>query len=474
VKTGGLGDVVGALPKVLRRMGLDARVVLPLYSSIDRERFRLQFVSSACIHMGHGEENWVGIYSSLLDDEVHVWFVDYDRFFGRPGIYHDGAGEYLDNAYRFALISKAALQICKDQNFIPEVMHCHDWPTSLVPVFLKTWDRILSPLSNTATVLTIHNIGYQGVYDPSVMRYLGLGDEHYRSDTLEDHGKVNLLKAGVAFADALTTVSPTHAVEILDPVGGCGLAPYLERRRGDLTGILNGVDEEHWNPSSDKLIPARFSASDMSGKIECKRELQRRFGLKVDDSVPLFGVITRFAHQKGMDLLIEASRPALDRMALQLVVLGSGDRHVEDYFRWLPSAYPGRVGSYIGFSNELSHLIEAGSDFFLMPSFYEPCGLNQMYSLKYGTLPVVRATGGLNDSVENYDERTGEGTGFKFFLPTGEALHDTIGWAVSTWFDRPHHIQAMRKRGMEKRFGWENSARKYVEVYRAAIRKKVG
>lgn len=471
-KTGGLGDVVAGLSKTLRRMGHDARVVLPLYASIDRAKFGIQFESPCCVHRGNKEEQWIGLHTATLENRVPVWFVDCDRFFGRPGIYHDSSGEYGDNAFRFALLSRAAMQICKDQSFIPDVMHVHDWPTALVAVFLKTADRILSPLSNTASVLTIHNVGYQGHCHVSAFPYIGVGWEHYTPDIFEDHGKINLLKAGIHFADALTTVSPTHAREILDPVGGMGLAPYLNNRRDDLFGILNGADYEQWNPETDKLIPARFSANDLTGKTICKSSLQQRFNLEQRAEWPLFGIVSRFAQQKGFDLLANALPRALSSMYFQLVVLGTGDHHTEDFFRWLQAAYPGRVGAHIGFSNELSHLIEAGSDFFLMPSLYEPCGLNQMYSMKYGTLPVVRATGGLDDTVQNYNERTGEGTGFKFVAPTDSALYDTIGWAVSTWFDRPHHIAQLRRQAMAQEFSWKMSAQKYVEVYQHALRKR--
>jgi len=468
-KTGGLADVAAALPKALQRLGHEVRIIMPLYSSIDRARYGIQFQSSSCIHMGHGEENWVGVHSGLLDGQVPVWFVEYDRFFGRPGIYHEYWGEYLDNAYRFALLSKAALQICKDQNFIPDVMHSHDWPTALVPAFLKTWDRVLSPLSATASVLTIHNVGYQGVYDASAYSYIGIGSEYFYVDAFESHGKINLLKGGIFFADALTTVSPTHARELLEPIGGQGLAPYLNNRRDVLFGILNGVDYEHWNPATDALIPAPFDPSDLSGKATCKAHLQQRFGLEQRADLPIFGIVSRFVQQKGFDLLREVLPSALNGMALQVVVLGTGDNSTEDFFHWLTASYPGRVGSYIGFSDELSHLIEAGSDFFLMPSLYEPCGLNQSYSMKYGTLPIVRATGGLDDTVQNYDEATGNGTGFKFWDATAAALYYSIGWAVSTWFDRPQHIAQMRQQAMAQNFSWDDSARQYVDVYHLAI-----
>ena len=473
-KVGGLADVVGSLPKILCQHGHDARVLIPLYSSIDRAKHRIEFVQPACIHMGNHEEQWIGLNQGQLDGQVPVWFVDCERFFGRPGVYDQPWGEYTDNAFRYALLSKAALQICKDTGFVPDVMHAHDWPTALVPVFLKTWDRELSPLSTTAGVLTIHNIGYQGVYHPSAFSYIGVGVEHLHPDKFEDHGNLNLLKAGIWFADALTTVSPTYALEILGPIGGRGLAPYVFNRRADLFGILNGADYEHWNPETDMLIPERYSADNLLGKAVCKAALQQRMGLDIRTDWPLFGIVSRFAQQKGMDLIREAVPWALNHMAFQLVVLGQGDSSTEDFFRWLAARHHGRVGVQIGFSNELSHWIEAGSDFFLMPSIYEPCGLSQMYSLKYGTLPLVRATGGLEDTVENYSESTSEGTGFKFLAPTPQALHDTIGWAVSTWYDRPHHIAQLRRAAMAQDFSWEKSARHYEMVYRHAIKNRRG
>ncbi len=469
-KTGGLGDVVAGLSKALRRMGHDARVVIPLYRQIDRARYGIHPAGTACVHLGGAIEHWIGVAEASLDDEVPVWFVEFDAYFGRPGIYDGPLGHYLDNPYRFALLSKAALQLCKDRQFIPHIMHVHDWHTAAGPVFLKTWDRFLSPLSATASVLTIHNIGYQGIYPSDVLSYLGLGPEYFTPDKLEDHGKINFLKAGIVFSDAITTVSPTHAQEILTPEGGMGLAPFLNNRRTDFFGILNGVDYDHWNPATDRHLPARFTATDLAGKAVCKATLQRRMGLAVNDRLPLFGIVSRFAPQKGFNLLRDALPRALNTMQMQSVVLGNGDPALDDFFRNLAAAYPGRVGAHIGFDVELSHLIEAGSDFFLMPSLYEPCGLNQIYSLKYGTLPIVRATGGLEDTVQNYDERTGRGTGFKFIQPTSQAVYDTIGWAVSTWFDRPQHIAALRQQAMAQDFSWPKSAEKYLAVYRHAIR----
>lgn len=472
-KTGGLGDVVADLPKELRRRGHDVRVVIPLYALIDRVRHGLRADGTACVHMGGGTEHWIGVQSAMLDKIVPVWFVDYGAYFQRPGIYDGPDGHYADNAFRFALLSKAALQLCKDRAWIPDVVHVHDWPSALCAVFLKTWDRILSPLSQTASVLTIHNIGYPGKYDATyLMPYLGLGPEYFTSDIFEDWGKANLLKAGIYFADALTTVSPTHAREILTPDGGMGLAPYLNRRRADLFGILNGVDYSHWDPATDRHLPANYSPRDMRGKAVCKDALQRFFALPAEPRVPVFGIVSRFVYQKGFSLLREALPAALEKMHIQLAVLGSGEPEIETFFRALAMRYRNRVGAYIGFSVELSHLIEAGSDFFLMPSLYEPCGLNQIYSLKYGTLPIVRATGGLDDTVQNYDERTGTGTGFKFWAPTPRALYDTIGWAVSTWYDRPHHIRKLQQQAMAQDFSWTKSAGEYIRVYEHALKNR--
>ena len=463
-QSGGLGDAVAGLAKALRHRGNDARIVMPLYGFIDRAKYGITYSRSCCVHFGEGEEIWVGIHEAMLDGEVPMWFVDYERYFGARGLYGEP-----DDAYRFGVLSKAALQICKDTGFIPHVAHVHDWMTSMAAVFLKTWDRDFSPLSRTASVLTIHNIGYQGKFDPSVLRFYGLGGEYMRPDRLEDFGGVNLLKAGVQYADAVTTVSPSYAREIREPLGGMGLAPYLNNRSEHVFGILNGVDTTLWNPKTDKYLPARYSLGDMAGKAACKRALQERFGLEVNPKLPIFGMVSRFAPQKGFDLLRGALPEALRNMHAQVVALGSGDPVTEDFFRWLSIAYRGRANAHIGFVPELAHLIEAGCDFFLMPSYYEPCGLNQMYSSHYGTLPVVRATGGLDDTVKNYDESSGRGTGFKFWEISSRALYFTMGWAVSTWYDRPQHYRAMQEQGMAKDFSWEASAREYEKVYDHAI-----
>jgi starch synthase len=463
-QTGGLGDMVAGLSKALRGRGSDVRIVMPLYQSIDRTKYGITFSRSCCVHFGLGEEIWVGIFEGTLDGVVPIWFIDYARYFDRPYIYND-----QEDSFRFGLLSKAALQLCKDLGWIPHVAHVHDWMTAMTSVFLKTWDRVLSPLSNTASVLTIHNIGYQGKFNPSVLPFYGLGGDYMAPDRFEDFGMLNLLKAGIQYADAVTTVSPTYANEVRGPIGGMGLAPYLINRGDRVSGILNGVDTSVWNPATDKYLPARYSVGNMAGKAICKAALQERFGLTVDARFPLFGIVSRFAAQKGFDLIRGSLPQALRDMIIQVVVLGTGDPFTENFFRWLHEAYPKSANAHIGFKPELAHLIEAGSDFFIMPSLYEPCGLNQMYSSLYGTLPIVRATGGLDDTVDNYNEANATGTGFKFWDISERALFYTMGWAVSTWYDRPHHYAAMQRQGMERDFTWESSARQYELVYEEAL-----
>ncbi len=467
-KAGGLADVVAALPKALARDGHDVRVLMPLYASIDRTRFGLERFASLCVHMGGGEEAWASLWRAVAPGEVPVYFVEYQRFFDRPGIYHDGQ-EYGDNAFRFALLSKAALQLAVDLGFVPEVMHLHDWPTALTAAYLGHLDPAHGALAGTASVLTVHNVEYQGKFPADALGYIGLGEEVFEPDRLEDNGGLNLLKCGVACADALTTVSPTHAREMLDPVGGHGLSPFLERRAGVTTGILNGVDDEVWNPEADPLIPARFGLDRMRGKLECKQALQRRLGLEPRADAPLFGIVSRFAPQKGLGLLRDALPRVLARTPAQLAVLGSGDAALEAFFCGLAASHPGRAAASVGYSEELAHLIEAGADFFLMPSLYEPCGLNQMYSLRYGTLPVVRATGGLADTVVDYDPEAGSGTGFVFREPVPGAAGAAIDRALQAWYRRPSHVARMRRAGMALRFPWSDAARCYAAVYEAAI-----
>jgi starch synthase len=473
-KTGGLADVVGALPKALLALGHDVIVVMPRYSLIDHNRFGLRiFLNPMGVWMGDTEE-WVSVYSAD-NDGVPVYFIESNKYFDRFGLYHDSDNnDYQDNPRRFGLLTRAGLQLCRDIGFVPDIVHVHDWQTSLGAAYLKIWHWNDPILGGAASVLTIHNIAYQGVYNARDYDYLGLQWGNFTSDRFEDHGRMNFLKGGIYYADRVNTVSPTYAGETLTPAGGHGLTPYLNARGDRYSGILNGADYSEWNPAVDRLIPERYSARNLIGKATCKRELQKRFLLDLEPNVPLIGAVSRLVGQKGLDLLAQSIEGIVNSMMVQFVILGTGDKALESYYGSLPARYPGRIGSYIGFSEELSHWIEAGSDFFIMPSLFEPCGLNQLYSLKYGTLPIVRATGGLDDSVQQYDEAAGSGTGFKFQDPTPAAIYYTVGWAVSTYYDRRDHLKQMIQNAMAQDYSWEKSARQYVELYQQALADKRG
>lgn len=468
VKSGGLADVVGALSKALAARGHDVIVIVPRYASIDTHWNFAPFVNPLGVWMGNKEE-WCGSVTTTVDG-VRFYFIEFNDYFGRPGLYHDlEFREYGDNARRFGFFTRAALQLCRDMNFSPDVVHAHDWPTALAAAYLKIWHWNDPVVGNASSVLTIHNIAYTGTYDRADYDYLGLGWSNFTPDKFEDFGRVNLLKGGIHYADLVTTVSPTYAGETKGAIGGNGLGPALGAKGNRYWGILNGVDYEYWNPSRDGLIPARYDREDMSGKAVCKRELQRRLMLHENPGVPVIGVIGRLVEQKGLHLLAQSIEWIVTSMSVQFAILGAGEKNLEWTFGGLPARYPGRIGSYIGYHEELAHLIEAGSDFLLIPSLFEPCGLNQIYSLRYGTLPIVRATGGLNDTVRQYDEHTGEGTGFKFFDPTVQALYDTVGWAVSTYFDRPHHMWRLIGAAMAENFSCDRSASAYELAYAESI-----
>jgi starch synthase len=471
-KSGGLADVVAALPKTLRQMGHEAIVILPKYAAIDAGRYELRpFLAPLGVWMGDGQE-WCAAYQAQYDG-VPVYFIESHKYFDRAGIYHDADfNDYQDNPRRFGFFTRAAVQLCRDMGFAPDIVHAHDWPTALAPAYLKVWHWNDAILGGSASMLTIHNVSHQGVYGAAHYGYLGLQSGNFTADKFEDHGRVNFLKGGIYYADMVNTVSPTYANETRNPQYAHGMAPYLNDKRENYLGILNGVDYEVWDPRSDKLIPARFSPQDLAGKALCKRELQRRFLLDEAPDVPVIAAISRLVPQKGLDLLAQAIDSILNNMRVQFVILGSGEKDLENFYGTLPARHPGRVGSYIGYHNQLSHWIEAGADFFVMPSIFEPCGLNQIYSLRYGTLPIVRATGGLDDTVQQYDEHLGAGTGFKFWEPSPRAIYYAVGWAVSTYYDRPDHMERMIQAAMGQDFSWERSAEAYLKVYERAIANK--
>ncbi|MFA5353988.1 MAG: glycogen synthase GlgA [Thermodesulfovibrionales bacterium] len=476
-KEGGLGDVVGTLPSFLRQLGHDVRVVLPRYRQISAEKYGLKKLDSPLgVPMGVLGTLWAGVLEGRLPgSDCPAYFIEHDHFYDRKGgLYNDPDGVgYPDNDNRFVFLSRAGLELCRMTGFRPDLIHVHDWHTAAIPVFLNTLYRDDPLLGRAATLLTIHNMQYQGEFYAGLMEILGVGWEHFTHLGLEMFNKVNLLKGGICHSTLINAVSPTYAQEIQTPEGGYGLEGVVRGRHPDLSGILNGVDYDAWNPETDSHIAATYSASDRTGKALCKAELQRRFGLPVRPDVPVFGLVSRLVHQKGIDVLAEAIHRLLG-YDLQFVLLGKGEAWANRFYEDLPGQYPGKAGCHIGYSEELAHIVEAGADFFLMPSRFEPCGLNQMYSLRYGTLPIVRATGGLNDTVENFDETTGEGTGFKFNDLTADAIVNTVGWAVHTWYNRKDAMNTLITRAMGRRFTWDESAAQYEELYYRAVKMRTG
>jgi starch synthase len=461
-KTGGLGDVSGALPTALAALGHDVKVVTPRYREV-RDTGQLHPTGeSLLLRFPFGE---VGgpLLSTRLSENLEVLFLENEPFYGnRDGLYGDASGEYRDNARRFAYLCVGALQAAQRVRFVPDIIHLNDWQTGLVPVALRRGYQG-TPLGQAKCVFTIHNLAYQGRFPKDTMSDLGLPwDLFTAEDGLEFHDTVNFLKAGLVFSDALTTVSPTYAREIQTPEQGYGLDGLLRHRAHALHGILNGIDTHVWNPRTDTFLPARYGAQDLRGKALCKLDLLGRFGLPAGDA-PVFGIVTRLAWQKGVDLLLE-SLPAALQADIRFVAVGNGEGHLEDGLRRLQERYPKQVGVHIGFDAGLSHLLEAGADFFVMPSRYEPCGLNQMYSLRYGTVPIVRATGGLVDTVEGGLD--GNGVLFESFHPT--ALLAAMRRALALYADPPR-LEAFRRRGMEKDFSWTASARKYEGLFASLL-----
>lgn len=475
-KEGGLGDVAGTLPKYIKKEGHDIRLVMPRYYRVDREKYGLkQLPLSLAVWMGPIGLQHCGVYEGRLPgSDVIVYFIEHDQYYGRDsGLYsHNGKG-YLDNDNRFVFLSRAALELCKAINFKPDIAHVNDWHTAVIPVFLNTAYRHDPILADTASILTIHNIEHQGDFYRGLMDVLSIGWEHFHYKSLEKNGRVNLLKGGIYHSTLISTVSEGYAYEIQTPQYGYGLHGVVRDRAWDLFGILNGVDYDEWNPETDTLIAANYSEADLSGKIECKRDLQRTFLLHEHPNVPIIGLISRLVKQKGIDVFASIVH-RLMALDVQIVILGTGEPWANHYFGDMPKWYPGRFGSYIGYNNTLAHKIEAGADFFLMPSNFEPCGMNQMFSLRYGTLPIVRAVGGLNDTVINFDKDTQTGTGFKYYDQHPDALYNTIRWALSVYYHDKDSLYGLITRAMKQRFTWQASASKYIEIYHLAIKRRIG
>ncbi|MCG3199910.1 MAG: Glycogen synthase [bacterium] len=471
-KTGGLADVVGALPKRLHEFGHDVRIVMPLYSSIHRDTFK-KHAAPLGVPIGWGEM-WGAVWEGTLPkSDVPIYFLENESLYGRPGVYGEKGRSYDDNLARFTFLSRGALQLAKYLHWHPDVFHVHDWMTAVIPLYLNTWERE-TELGASASVLTLHNLAHQGSFPKEQLPTLQLDWNHFTYLELERYDHINLLKGGIYHSTLIATVSPTYAEEIQTPEFGEGLHEVIRSRADSLRGILNGIDETVWNPETDPNIPAHFSAKKLTGKKTCKKELQKEAGLPVREDVPLIGMVSRLDAQKGFDVVAEAMPRILDGLDCQLVMLGTGEYWAETFFGNLSHHRPDRVQAWINFDTKLAHRIEAGCDFFLMPSHFEPCGLNQMYSQRYGTLPIVHAVGGLEDTVENYDEEKGAGTGFKVHDLNANSLFDTIGWACWAFHNRPKHILAMRRQAMRKHFTWEAPAREYEEAYWEAVRRRRG
>ncbi len=475
-KTGGLADVAGALPKQLKQLGHDVRVIMPKYSSIKETKFRLrEVIRLRDIEVSVGDQTYqISIKSAFIPDtKVQVYFVEHGDLYNREGLYTDPkTGEsYSDNDVRYILLSRGALEIAKILYWQPEIIHVNDWQTALIPLYLKTLYKDDPFFNGTRTVLSVHNLGYQGIFPPSAVRLTGLPETMlFPMAPIEFYGSFSFLKAGLEYADIITTVSPTYAREIqTDPEFGVGLEGVLQRRSQDLVGILNGIDDAEWNPELDPLIARKYSKADFAGKEENKKALLEFSGLKYHRGTPVIGIISRLADQKGFDL-IAAVLDRLSALDLQIVVLGTGEEKYHRLFKQAAEQFPQKFSVQLGFNNQLAHQIEAGADMFLMPSRYEPCGLNQMYSFMYGTVPIVRATGGLADTVIDVSEHPDTGTGFSFREYNATKMLDAIQRALSLYKDS-EAWHALQLRGMNQDFSWRNSAKKYVEIYEQALKK---
>lgn len=469
IKVGGLADVVGALSKTLSQRGHDVRIVLPKYASLEGIEGAEPLGSSPLVVNLGGHQAYAQVWKMpLAGCEAICYLLEHNLYFDGPEVYCGPTGNEADNAQRFSFLSRAAIDLCYHLNWIPEVVHCHDWPTGFLPVYLNTTEQGQA-MESVATVMTLHNMQHQGYFAKDTIAFAGLPEATYRSDSIEAYGQVNMLKGGIYHSSKITTVSPTYAREIQETGGGCGLEELLRYRAADLIGVINGIDANEWNPETDPYLPEHYSATDLRGKVACKAALQTAFGLNQTPKVPIFSVVSRLVDQKGLDLLVAAGQRLMETMDIQITVLGTGDPALERAFESLANSYPGRFASHIGFDNQRAHLSVAGSDFLLMPSRFEPCGLSQMYSMIYGAPPIARATGGLVDSVEQYVEGRGSGTGFLFDAATAQAFYDTVGWACSTYFDRPEEYAQLQANGMAADFSWDQSADTYEQVYSWAI-----
>lgn len=464
VKTGGLGDVAGSLPKSLAGEDCEVRIFLPLYKGIKTLEHGIgsfDEIQNVPVRIG-GKNVMFSVWSAILPgSEIKVYFIDCPDYFHREMPYTND----IDEDERFILFQIAVIETLQRLKWSPDIIHCNDWQTSLIPVYLKTiykWDKLFE---NTKTLLSIHNIAYQGRFSRDSIFNSGLSySEYYPGGPFELNGSFCFLKAGIIFSDLISTVSPAYSKEIQTAEFGCGLEGVLQTRSDDIYGVLNGIDDNIWNPGKDKMIPYNYTLKNIDNKLLCKKELLKEAELNFDENIPSIGIISRFAVQKGFELFYPIAEQLM-KLNFQLLVLGSGENRTEDFFKGLKQSFPEKVNAYIGYNNKLAHMITAGCDIFLMPSKYEPCGLNQMYSLIYGTVPVVRKTGGLADTVADFHEYNEKGNGFSFEDFTPEVLLESIERALHIFKDSQTWKKIM-KRGMKKDFTWKQSAKIYLDLYK--------
>lgn len=475
-KTGGLADVAGALPCALKEMNQDVRLMMANYKSINERKFVLREVirlKEVKVTLGNETRIIDGKTAFLPNSKVHVYFLHIPEYFDRKELYMDPTTgkDFEDNAERFAFFSKATLETLKLLYWQPDIIHCNEWQTALIPFYLKTQYKNDDFFKNTKTILTLHNLAYQGTFPLEKAGKIDIPDEYIQPGReFEFYGKLNLLKGGILFADLINTVSEKYAEEITEQAQyGFGFEDILKSRKKDLSGILNGVDYSNWDPETDHLISHDYTPDTLEDKIKNKKELCKQTNLSFDENIPLIGIISRLTDQKGFDLIEEVADDLM-KMDLQIVILGTGDPKYHKLLEKLQKKFPSKLSVNLRFDNKLAHLIEAGSDIFLMPSRFEPCGLNQMYSLKYGTVPVVRETGGLADTIDDFDPKTGKGTGFTFKKYSGSEMLKAIQRAIKTFKDKRIWTK-IQEAGMKKDFSWENSARKYMDLYKKALSK---
>lgn len=467
-KTGGLADVVGSLPRALRRLGHQVTVILPFYRRhLAANGIRTTRTRKAIDMWADGAQLHCRLHRVTVDG-LRFILVEQDALFDREGIYGPPGGAYEDNLLRFVLFNRVALEAAAQFPRAVDIIHCHDWQTGMVPLLLHTQYQHHSRIARAKTVFTIHNLAYQGVFTAEWMGRLGIPTHHFHPDGFEFHGHINCMKAGIVAADAVTTVSATYAEEILTPEYGCGLEGFLAQHAGKLSGIVNGLDTDAWNPATDDVIAARFRAGALAGRKKCKADLQRLAGFEEKPETPVLAMISRLAEQKGVDLLL-ACIPTWMKAGHQLAILGSGDPERERQLRQLAERYPEQMYFFSGFSEELARKIYAGSDIFLMPSRFEPCGLGQLIAMRYGAVPVVRTTGGLKDTVIDYPTRKSAATGFTFDEPTKTAFHAAVTRAVDV-FRNKRVWSRIRNRALRCDSSWDASAARYAELYQRLLK----